>query len=95
MESLRGKSSVPDAYLGGVDGYRCPAVAIGAMRSGGVSGSSTVTLRRHHADNPEDRSLSYRFRSAAGKEHRFLSCRVNLCNQIKLLSKLRVEFICL
>lgn len=31
--SLRGKSSVPGAYLGGVAGYRCSAGAIGAMRS--------------------------------------------------------------
>lgn len=38
-----------------------PPVPIGAMRSMGVSGSSAVTLRRHYAANPEDRSLSCRF----------------------------------
>ena len=37
-----------------------PSLPIGAMRSGGVSGSSTVTLRRYYAANPEDRSLSCR-----------------------------------
>ena len=38
-----------------------PPVPIGAMRSGGVSGSSTLTFRRHPAANYEDRALSCRF----------------------------------
>ncbi len=38
-----------------------PPVPVGAMRSGGVRGSTTVTLRRHYAANPEDRSLSCHF----------------------------------
>lgn len=37
-----------------------PPTPIGAMRLGGVSGSTTVTFRRHPAANPEDRSLSCR-----------------------------------
>ena len=38
-----------------------PPVPIGAMRSGGVSGSSTLTFRWHPAANYEDRALSCRF----------------------------------
>ena len=39
-----------------------PPVSIGAMRSMGVS-AYTVTFWRYPAANPEDRSLSCRFRS--------------------------------
>lgn len=62
-DSLRVKAATPMLTSEALPVIGVAPVPIGAMRSGGVSGSSTVTFWRHPAANPEDRSLSCRFRS--------------------------------
>ena len=53
MESLRGKSSVPDAYLGGVAGYRCSVVA---NRREAVNGCQWL-VHRHPYDGITPQTL--------------------------------------